>query len=165
MTNSRSSFVGLPDSITQSLTTFGQNLFLSALTKYNLLAVFETTPRITAFVPIDSSISGNLSECACKQHVLEGPLLYTPDIELGKPYTTKAGGNITIEIKNGEYTLPGGATIVKANVITKNGVVHFINGTISGDCAITPFTGGSNKKGVWMGGLFGLIGVVVGLLA
>ena len=90
--------------------------------------------------------------------------MYTPDIELGKPYTTKAGSNITIEIKNGEYTLPGGATIVKANVITKNGVVHFINGTISGDCAITPFTGGSNKKGVWVGGLFGLVGAVVGLL-
>ena len=90
--------------------------------------------------------------------------MYTPDIELGKPYTTKAGGNITIEIKNGEYTLPGGATIVKANVITKNGVVHYIKGTISGDCAITPFTGGGNRKGVWMGGLFGLVGAVVGLL-
>jgi len=164
MTNRRSSFPGLPDSITQSLTTFSQNIFLSALTKYNLLAVFETTPRITTFVPIDSSISGDLSECACKQHVLEGLPLYTSDIELGKPYTTKAGSNITIEIKNGAYTLPGGATIVKANVITKNGVVHFINGTISGDCAITPFTGGSNKKGVWVGGLFGLVGAVVGLL-
>ncbi|PUU77238.1 FAS1 domain-containing protein [Tuber borchii] len=157
-------FVTLPNTLSQSLTKLGQNLFLSALTNYNLIGVFENTPRITAFVPIDSSLSGNLSECACKQHVLEGPPLYTPDIELGKPYTTEAGGNITIEIRNGEYTLPGGATIVKANVITKNGVVHFIKGTISGDCAITPFTGGSNKKGVWMGGLFGLVGAVVGLL-
>ena len=161
--NSRFSFVTLPNTLSQSLIKLSQNVFLSALTKYNLLGVFEGTPRITAFAPVDSSISRNLSECACKQHVLEGPPLYTPDIELGKSYITKAGGNITIEIKNGEYTLPGGATIVKANVITKNGVVHFINGTISGDCGITLFTGGSRKMEAWMGGLSGLIGAVVGL--
>ena len=90
--------------------------------------------------------------------------MYTPDIELGKPYTTKAGGNITIEIKNGDYTLPGGATIVKENVITKNGVVHFIKGTISGNCGPQISTGGSNKMGIWMGGLVGFVGAVVGLL-
>ena len=90
--------------------------------------------------------------------------MYTPDIVPGKSYTTKAGRNITIEIQNGQYTLPGGATIVKANVITKNGVVHFIKGVIPGDCGITPFTGGSSKMGVRMSGLVGLVGVVVGLL-
>jgi len=158
--------VSLPNSISQSIINFGQRLFLAALTKHNLLPAFEATPRTTVFVPIDSSLSGELSECACKQHVLEGPLLYTPDIVPGMSYTTKAGGNITIEIKNGQYTFPGGATIVKANVITKNGVVHMIKGIIPGECGttITPFTGGSNRIGVWMSGLVGLVGAVVGLL-
>ncbi|PWW75965.1 hypothetical protein C7212DRAFT_357789 [Tuber magnatum] len=158
-------FVTLPETLSQSITILGQRIFLAALTKYNLLSTYDNTPRITAFVPIDSSLSGEPSECTCKQHVVEGPPLYTPNIVLGRPYTTKAGGSITIEIKDGVYTLPGGATIVKANVITKNGVVHFVNGTISGGCEPKPFTGGSSRVGAWMGGLVGLFGVVVGLLA
>jgi len=158
-------FVTLPQTFSQSVTFFAQRIFLAALTKYNLLTTCDNTPFITVFVPIDSSLSGEPSECACKQHIIEGPPLYTPDIVLGRPYTTKAGGSITVEIKDGVYTLTGGATIVKANVITKNGVVHFINGTIGGECQPKVYTGGGNRAGVWGGGLAGLAGVVVGLLA
>ncbi|RPB01273.1 FAS1 domain-containing protein [Choiromyces venosus 120613-1] len=158
-------FITLPDTISTSLAKFGQKIFLAALTKYNLIGTYEATPRITVFAPIDSSLSGELSECLCKQHVIEGPPLYTPDIVPGKSYITKAGGNITIDIKNGEYTLPGGATIVKANVITRNGVMHFINGTIPGSCEPQQFTGGGSKMQAWAGGLVGLVGAVVGILA
>lgn len=158
-------FANLPVSLSQSITQLGQKIFLAALTKYNLIGVASTTPRVSIFIPIDSSLSGEPSECTTKQHIVMGQLLYTPDIVLGKPYTTMAGGSITIEIKNGVYTLPGGATIVKANVITPNGVAHFIKGTVNGSCEIKTFTGGSNKISGWMGGLVGVVGIVVGLLA
>ncbi|KAG0135077.1 hypothetical protein HOY82DRAFT_480505 [Tuber indicum] len=158
-------FVTLPETISQSLTFLAQRTFLEALRRFNLLSLYETTPLITAFVPIDSSLSGELSECTCKHHIIRGPPLYTPDIELGRAYTTDAGGTITIEIKDGVYTLTGGAVIEKANVITKNGVVHLIKGNVSGICEPMAFTGGSSRVGAWAGGLVGLVGVVVGLLA
>ncbi|KAG0642998.1 hypothetical protein HOY80DRAFT_1100756 [Tuber brumale] len=158
-------FVTLPETIPRSLTILGQRKFLEALTRFNLLSYYETTPLITAFVPIDSSLSGELSACACKSHIIRGQPLYTPDIDLGRAYATETGGIITIEIKNGVYTLTGGAVIEKANIITKNGVVHLIKGNITGVCEPKPFTGGSSRVGGWAGGLIGLVGVAVGLLA
>jgi uncharacterized surface protein with fasciclin (FAS1) repeats len=80
------------------------------------------------FVPIDSAIHHHekLSSCVCNHHVLEGVTAYTPDIVLGQAYKTKAGTTITITVKHGNYYV-NDALIMQANVITKNGVVHFVD--------------------------------------
>ena len=83
---------------------------------------------VTIFALTDStfsSVGSRLTKAALDQQIISGFLGYTPDFVEGKPYTTASGGKILITTQSGVY-YANGVRIVRPNIITKNGVVHYV---------------------------------------
>ncbi|GAP84077.1 putative beta-ig-h3 fasciclin [Rosellinia necatrix] len=121
------SFLTLPKPLNSTLQETNGTRFRDALMEASLLNIISDTPRITAFVPMDSAFEGvQTNASVLQQHILEDVLGYTPELSDGNHYTTKAGSAVSIFFKSGVYYV-NNAKIVHPNVITKNGVIHYID--------------------------------------
>ena len=60
-------------------------------------------------------------------HVVSGAVMST-DLTDGMTATTVQGGDITIDLDNGVTV--NGATVVAADIVASNGVIHVINAVI-----------------------------------
>lgn len=90
---------------------------------------------MTIFIPTNEAIqelSENITNSPgslatlLSNHVIPGFAGYLPLLIDGASYTTTLGTNISISIKNGEYSI-NGVRIVAPNLITTNGVAHVID--------------------------------------
>lgn len=94
----------------------GASTFLAAITKAGLLTKLDTTPKITVFAPL-----GRLpSNCDVEGQVVFDFLGYTPELVADTTY-----GSVKVT-KKGETFYANGLKIVKSDVLTKNGVVHYV---------------------------------------
>jgi hypothetical protein len=148
LTSPSSSWFTLPERFSSSLEKLSANLFLSQVRANGLFDELENKASTTVFVPIDSAFGiGNsngtnngdgsanvvnniiggtsLTRCACEKLVIDNWVGYTPQLKSGETYVSKAGTELRITIKDGDYFV-NDVRIVRPNVITKNGVVHLI---------------------------------------
>jgi len=102
--------------------------FYNTVVSSSQLSIFEETPAITVFAPIDSSYTN--AACDPDAYILTGPssLYYSPYLIPGNNITTRSGRVINITAAPDGGRLVNGRSLVKPNVPMKNGVIHFIDG-------------------------------------
>jgi len=133
--------ITLPESLDSTLQKTNGSVFRNSLLQESLLDTISNTSKITVFVPGDTVLNGGiLNSSVLQQHILPNALGYTPDMYDGKTYPTQNGTTVTISIKGTDYYV-NNAKIVRADVITKNGVVHFIDALINPPPAPSSVTG------------------------
>lgn len=130
-------FNTLPQPFTQTFRhlKLGEKFYKKVVHTGNL-PLFEETPAVTIFAPIDSHVKTHHSPYNSdpRSHIILGKLGFSPELLPGRTIYTASGAPIVISFaKNGER-LVNCRRLVKANVITKNGVVHFIDGPLFGGC-------------------------------
>ncbi|KAF8417481.1 hypothetical protein EV426DRAFT_721160 [Tirmania nivea] len=109
--------------------------FYNTVVSSGKLSVFKDTPAITVFAPIDGSYE-NVTDP--EAYLLSGPrsLYYSPAMIPGNTIITTSGDAIYITMAaNGERLL-NCRRLVRPNIPMKNGVIHFIDGSLyeSGGC-------------------------------
>jgi hypothetical protein len=93
------------------------------------------TPKITAFVPANDAFDGRqMNTSVLRQHILPDFLGYTPDLIDGWTQTTMDGTSVTISYQRDAYYV-NNARVVWPNVITKNGVIHYIDSVRTLPCS------------------------------
>ncbi|KAL8367242.1 hypothetical protein RB599_010293 [Gaeumannomyces hyphopodioides] len=166
------SFLTLPKPFDQTLMETGGKRFYDALKNASLLDGASTTPGITAFVPTDAAFNGvSVDASVLRQHLLYGVLAYTPELKVAARFRTENGSALVVSAQNAAYSV-NGARIVTPNVITKNGVIHYVDkfftfGDLAAASAGTGNNQAGNKKSGAAGhdGLFGLMpGPLVGAI-
>ena len=107
--------------------------FFNAVQRTQKLALFERSPAVTIFAPIDGKVDApQINPDSYIVHVrgedVYGPF-FTPDLPIGYGLKTRSGATIKITQSDdtGE-TLVNGRRFVRPNVMIKNGVIHFIEG-------------------------------------
>lgn len=119
----------------------------AALVKASMMDTVDNTTGITLFAPIDQGFnsSGVVVEntsaevlATMVQFSTVKDILYTTDITNGQNVTTLQGGNLTFTNKEGtnKYQV-NGVNMVTPNVLTKNGVVHFIDAVLMPNVSFT----------------------------
>lgn len=69
-----------------------------------LLDDLKNKPRMTAFVPLNAAFNGGSTDSyACGKYVIDSWVGYTPHLEDGEPFISKAGIELKFDIKDGEY--------------------------------------------------------------
>ncbi|KAJ6437436.1 putative beta-ig-h3 fasciclin [Purpureocillium lavendulum] len=122
-----SSVLTPPQPLDRTLQETNGTNFLNALIKEQLLDTVANSSRITVFVPVDSAFRGKqVDSSVLQQHILEDFLGYTPALAPDQKHATKGGTSVTISYKQ-DTCYVNNAKIVRANVITKNGVIHYID--------------------------------------
>ena len=92
-----------------------------------MLDSLSKNPRITIFAPNDAALRGqNLSPESLKRYVLLNRLGTTPRLTTGL-YNTSAGDSVNIVFRPDGSISVNNATIVKSDVMIKNGVIHYID--------------------------------------
>ncbi|KLU90139.1 hypothetical protein MAPG_09105 [Magnaporthiopsis poae ATCC 64411] len=121
------SFLTLPKPFDQTLLETGGKRFHDALKNASLLGGASTTPGVTAFVPTDAAFNGvSVDQSVLRQHLLYGVLAYTPELKDAARFRTENGSALVVSAQNAAYSV-NGARIVTPNVITKNGVIHYVD--------------------------------------
>ncbi|KAK3348704.1 hypothetical protein B0T25DRAFT_581806 [Lasiosphaeria hispida] len=121
------SLLTLPEPFDVTLRKTEGTGFLDALKRLALLEGINSTSKITAFVPIDPAFTGKeVGASALQRHILPDFLGYTPNLIDGQTHRAQDGSQVTVSYKQGAY-YANNAKIVKANVITKNGVIHYVD--------------------------------------
>ncbi|KAI5798665.1 hypothetical protein FPQ18DRAFT_302735 [Pyronema domesticum] len=78
--------------------------FLSMVRENGLLDDLKNKPRMTAFVPLNAAFNGGSTDSyACGKYVIDSWVGYTPHLEDGEPFISKAGIELKFDIKDGEY--------------------------------------------------------------
>ena len=121
----------LPLPLAETLEGTNGTKFLAALKQDSaLLSTVSDTPKVTVFAPADSVLATNASmdPSVLRRHFWTGDLVgYTPELINGKTYPTMdASASVTITYRDDEY-YANDAKILTRNVITKNGVIHYID--------------------------------------
>lgn len=103
--------------------------FYDALVKADLLDYVENTPRLTIFAPVE--VKGKINP---KDYIVADLLGYSPYLSPGSSLTALSGKEIKItwDTAGGVGKLVDGKKIVKNDIIIKNGVIQFIEGSKSG---------------------------------
>ncbi|HSC51470.1 MAG TPA: fasciclin domain-containing protein [Gaiellaceae bacterium] len=125
--------------IVQTAVAAGQfKTLASLLTKAGLAGTLQGKGPFTVFAPTDAAFAkvpkATLTALAKNKAKLRAVLLY--HVVKGKVTAAQAmklrsaktlqGSSVAIRVKNGKVIV-GGATVVKANVMASNGVIHVIN--------------------------------------
>ncbi|KAI5814959.1 hypothetical protein BZA77DRAFT_317222 [Pyronema omphalodes] len=167
-------FLTVPKTFSASLEALNATRFLSLVRQNGLFNDLENTPYMTVFVPIDTAFSAGSSPsvCACEKMTIDSWVGYTPQLVDGQSYVSRAGSELKIAIKDGDYYV-NGVRVVRPNVITKNGVVHLIEKQITSNtvapnappngCAARELSNGASAMGfsAMALGLAGLTGLMV----
>jgi uncharacterized surface protein with fasciclin (FAS1) repeats len=125
--------------LVQTAVAAGQFKTLAALLqKAGLAGTLETTGPYTVFAPTDAAFAkvpkANLASLAKSKaklravllyHVVKGKVTAAQAMKLHSA-TTLEGKALPIRVSGGKVIV-GGATVVKANVLASNGVIHVIN--------------------------------------
>lgn len=112
----------------------------AALVKASMMDTVDNTTGITLFAPLDKGFNSSGVDvektsaadlATMVQFSTVKDILYTTDITNGQNVTTLQGGNLTFTNKEGtnKYQV-NGVKMVTPNVLTKNGVVHFIDAVL-----------------------------------
>ncbi|PWW75433.1 hypothetical protein C7212DRAFT_202811, partial [Tuber magnatum] len=119
-------FFTLPHAIE---TTFGNTsgrLWSTALQKADMLTQLSEKRMVTIFAVQDSALNeANLPGSADLNRLIYDGLSYSPDLSDGKCLETRGGGSLSIK-QSGKDILVNGVRISTSNVISKNGVVHYL---------------------------------------
>ena len=103
------------------------HLWSTALQRADLLAELSAKQKVTTFAVQDSFMdSSNLPSSTVLNRLVHDALLYTPDMSDGMCLKTRGGGTMQISLQ-GSNILVNDARLVKSNVITKNGVIHYLD--------------------------------------
>lgn len=126
-------FFTMPETFSATMRniSLAQN-FYNTVVSAGQLPVFEETPAITVFAPIDISFATR--ECDPTAFVLTGPttLYYSPTLIPGTTIVTRSGDVINITVAPNGGKLVNGRRLVRPNIPMKNGVIHFIDGPLFG---------------------------------
>ncbi len=109
---------------------------VDALTAANLVETLQGDGPFTVFAPtndafkaLDAVPSGDALKEVLLYHVAAGKFTGADLVEM-KTVTTVQGEEVTIELVDGNVVLNGNITVVGANVMASNGIVHVINGVL-----------------------------------
>jgi len=122
----------LPKLTSEVATTGGLTQLVNALTKAALADTVNTAASLTIFAPTDAAmvaagwdaLDTETLASVLKYHVVAGTVAYSTGLSAGA-ITTLEGSDITVDLSSGVKI--NDATVVLANVLTKNGVVHIID--------------------------------------
>lgn len=123
----------------QTFTTTMQHLnisrqFFDTVVHTGNVDLFEKFPAVTIFAPIDEYLTSTLDVNALHSHILWRQnvfgMLLTPDLLPGKTFYSKSGAPIKITYSKTGEKLVNGRRFIKPNVVTTNGVIHFIDGPL-----------------------------------
>ncbi|KAI8458587.1 FAS1 domain-containing protein [Phakopsora pachyrhizi] len=101
-----------------------------------LFGELDQTPGITLFAPINSALSnpaqGTNFQAVLLNHIVNGSVLYSTVI--ANTTSVKSAGGADIEFSNngtGTFARSGNRSIriVRTDIITRNGVIHLVDGT------------------------------------
>ena len=118
----------LPQDLSTTLRGTGGTEFEKFLSNSNQLGTLSNSPGVTIFALNDTtmaSVRNNFTNATLGQHIILGFPGYSPSFNLEIPYNTAAGYEIVVK-KNGTNYFVNGVKIVRPDVITKNGVVHYV---------------------------------------
>jgi uncharacterized surface protein with fasciclin (FAS1) repeats len=103
----------------------------------NLPSVLGQIQGITAFAPVNSAITdehASVSPADAKKillnHIINGTVTYSPQMDNGMKLTTAGGGTLTITTNSsGIYVTAAKSTarIITSNILVSNGVIHLID--------------------------------------
>lgn len=126
------SFFTLFGDLASTLDKTNGTAFANALIEAGTLDSLSNTPRITVFVPNDAVLQGQtLDADALKRYVLPDTLATTPSLSAGS-YKTSAGDSVNVTSNADGSLSVNNATIVKSDVMIKNGVIHYIDNVYTG---------------------------------
>lgn len=125
--------------IVQTAVAAGQfKTLASLLTKAGLAGTLQGKGPFTVFAPTDAAFAkvpkatlAGLAKNKAKlravllYHVVKGRVTAAQAMKLRSAKTLQ-GKSLSIRVRNGKVVV-GGATVVKANVLASNGVIHVIN--------------------------------------
>ena len=125
--------------IVQTAVAAGQfKTLASLLTKAGLTGTLHGKGPFTVFAPTDAAFAkvpkstlAGLAKSKAKlravllYHVVKGRVTAAQAMKLRSAKTLQ-GKSLSIRVRNGKVVV-GGATVVKANVLASNGVIHVIN--------------------------------------
>ncbi|KAI9031210.1 FAS1 domain-containing protein [Hyaloraphidium curvatum] len=127
-----------PATVTESARSLGYTAFVDALAALGRNATIDGLQRVTVFVPTNEAFAAvadsigaltpNQLESALAHHIHNG-LVYSDVLANASSATivTADGTDLTLtKLANGTVTVDG-ATVVNADVLTKNGVMHVVN--------------------------------------
>lgn len=100
--------------------------FYNVIVSAKKLSVFEETPAVTVFAPIDGSKTTALGNP--EAYILPGALYFTPDLIPGNTIPIGSGNILNITWAPDGEKLVNGRKIVEANIPMSNGIIHFIDG-------------------------------------
>lgn len=122
--------------VSTTATAAGLTALAGALTTLNLVEAVDTLPDVTIFAPNNAAfeaIAGAIGNLTTDQltsiltyHVINGTVGYSSELTDGQQIPTLGGGQITINIEDGNV-LVNNARVVTPNVLVRNGVVHVID--------------------------------------
>ncbi|KAK3329137.1 FAS1 domain-containing protein [Apodospora peruviana] len=130
-------FLVLPRNLSTSLPALGLGDFKSALERTGLLETFDKATSLTILAPQNSALEN--SSCwwsdakltsALKLQVLVDFPGYTPLLKNNAKYRTLGGTSVTVVIRDNKIFV-GGAEILAADAIIKNGVLHTVDRWVS----------------------------------
>ncbi|KAF2464396.1 FAS1 domain-containing protein [Lindgomyces ingoldianus] len=126
------SFFTLFGDLASTLQQTNGTAFANSLAQAGMLDSVSKTPRITVFVPTDAVLTGQvLDAISLQRYVLPNTLATSPSLSAGM-YKTSAGDSVNITVNSDGSFSVNNATIVKSDVMIKNGVVHYIDNVYTG---------------------------------
>ncbi|KAF2258851.1 FAS1 domain-containing protein [Lojkania enalia] len=121
------SFFTLFGDLATTLQQTNGTAFANSLAQAGMLDSLSNTPRITVFVPFDAILTGEVLDASTlRRYILPNTLATSPSLRAGT-YNTSAGDSVNITTNSAGSFSVNNATIVKSDVMIKNGVIHYIN--------------------------------------
>jgi len=125
-TNIVNRFFTLPHALETVFANTSGRSWSTALQNANLLTQLSSQRMVTIFAVQDSVIDpANLPGSADLTRLIYEGLSYTPELTDGSCITTRGGGSLRIT-RQGNDILVNGVRISTPNVISKNGVIHYL---------------------------------------
>ncbi|CAZ85006.1 unnamed protein product [Tuber melanosporum] len=119
-------FFTLPHALETAFADTQGRLWSTALQNANLLKELSEKRMVTIFAVQDSNLDqANLPASADLNRMVHDGLSYEPDMSDGLCLQTRGEGSLRVTRK-GNDILVNGVRITKANVIAKNGVIHYL---------------------------------------
>ena len=119
-------FFTLPHALETVFANTSGRSWSTALQNANLLTQLSSQRMVTIFAVPDSNLDpANLPGSADLNRLIYDGLLYTPDMSDGRCLSTKGGGSLHIT-RQGNDVLVNGVRISTPDVISKNGVIQYL---------------------------------------
>ncbi|KAF7513217.1 hypothetical protein GJ744_010613 [Endocarpon pusillum] len=145
-------FFTIPQDFTTTFNATNQTSFSAGLQSTNLSSTLSHPSGVTVFSTSNSAYTAGTSNSTSpaqlssllSNHVVPGFLGYLPELRDGQNLTTVGGTTLTVSIRGGDYYI-NEARIVKADLITDNGVAHVLDKILTPPPAraVEPYTGSS----------------------